>query len=149
MRAVVQRVAAAHVVVSGETVGRIGHGLLVYLGAGKRDGAAEVDWMVGKVAGLRVFGDDQGRMSRDVFDVAGELLIVPQFTLYGDVRNGRRPSFEAAAEPTMAEELYRSVCNQMAARGIHVETGRFRTMMDVHCVVDGPVTILVDSEKRF
>lgn len=149
MRAVVQRVTAAHVVVSGVTVGQIGHGLLVYLGAGKHDGVAEVDWMVGKVAGLRVFGDEQGRMSRDVFDVGGELLVVPQFTLYGDVRNGRRPSFEAAAEPQVAEELYRAVCNRLAARGIRVETGRFRTMMDVHCVVDGPVTILVDSEKRF
>ena len=139
----------AHVLVAGESVGRIDGGLLVYLGARTGDGADEVSWMVEKIAGLRVFSDESGRMSRDVFDVGGALLIVPQFTLYGDVRKGRRPSFDAAAAPEVAETLYRAVCEQLRARGLRVETGRFRAMMNVHCVVDGPVTILLDSEKNF
>ena len=149
MRAVAQRVSAAHVTVAGETTGRIGPGLLVYLGAGKNDGEDDAEWMAGKLAGLRVFPDDQGRMSRDVTESGGAVLVVSQFTLYGDVRKGRRPSFDAAAEPERAQRLYERVCGALAERGLRVETGRFRAMMDVHCVVDGPVTILVDSEKRF
>jgi D-tyrosyl-tRNA(Tyr) deacylase len=149
MRAVAQRVSAAHVVVAGETVGRIERGLLVYLGAGKNDAEADAEWMAGKLAGLRVFADADGRMSRDITEALGALLVVPQFTLYGDVRKGRRPSFDDAAEPVPAEALYAACCARLRERGLQVETGRFRAMMDVHCVVDGPVTILIDSEKQF
>lgn len=149
MRAVAQRVSAAHVVVAEETVGRIGAGLLVYLGAGKADADADAEWMAEKLAGLRVFPDEAGRMARDVREAGGAVLIVSQFTLYGDVRKGRRPSFDGAAEPLRAEALYHEVTRALAARGLRVETGRFRAMMAVHCVLDGPVTILIDSEKRF
>jgi D-tyrosyl-tRNA(Tyr) deacylase len=149
MRAVVQRVSAAHVVVAGQTVGQIAGGLLVYLGAGTADEDRDADWMAEKLAGLRVFPDDAGRMARDVRDAGGAVLVVSQFTLFGDVRKGRRPSFDGAAEPERAERLYEAACKALAARGLRVETGRFRAMMDVHCIVDGPVTILVDSEKRF
>jgi D-tyrosyl-tRNA(Tyr) deacylase len=149
MRAVVQRVNSAQVVVSDETVGRIARGLLVYLGAGKQDTDEDSEWMAAKIAGLRIFADDQGRMARDVCEAGGSVLVVSQFTLYGDVRKGRRPSFDAAAEPERAQALYEAVCACLRARQLGVETGRFRAMMDVHCVVDGPVTILVDSEKRF
>jgi D-tyrosyl-tRNA(Tyr) deacylase len=149
MRAVVQRVSSAHVVVAGETVGRIARGLLVYLGAGKSDAEQDADWMAGKIAGLRIFADDEGRMARDVGEALGAVLVVSQFTLYGDVRKGRRPSFDAAAEPERANALYEAVCAGLRARQLGVETGRFRAMMDVHCVIDGPVTILIDSEKQF
>lgn len=149
MRAVAQRVRAAHVVVAGETVGAIGPGLLVYLGAGLGDSETEAEWMAQKLAGLRVFPDDAGRMARDVLDQGGALLVVPQFTLYGDVRKGKRPSFDRAAEPALAERLYEAVCAKLRSAGLRVETGRFRAMMDVHGVVDGPVTILIDSEKQF
>lgn len=136
-------------VVEGETVGRIGRGLLVYLGAGKTDGDETARWMAEKLAGLRVFPDQDGRMARDVRELGGEVLVVPQFTLFGDVRKGRRPSFDGAAEPEQAEVLYRAVCSALTERGLRVETGRFRAMMEVHCAVDGPVTILIDSERRF
>jgi D-tyrosyl-tRNA(Tyr) deacylase len=149
MRAVAQRVSSAQVEVEGEIVGRIGRGLLVYLGAGKDDGDDVADWMAGKLAGLRVFPDAEDRMSRDVTEAGGAVLVVSQFTLYGDVRKGRRPSFDGAAEPVRAEALYLEVCARLAARGVTVQTGRFRAMMAVQCVVDGPVTILIDSEKRF
>ena len=129
MRAVAQRVSAAHVVVEGETVGRIGHGLLVYLGAGKATQTADADWMAGKLAGLRVFPDDEDRMARDVREAGGAVLVVSQFTLYGDVRKGRRPSFDGAAEPVRAEALYRAVCARSRRAGSRVETGRFRAMM--------------------
>jgi D-tyrosyl-tRNA(Tyr) deacylase len=149
MRAVVQRVSSAHVMVGDEQVGRIGRGLLVYLGAGAGDADGDADWMAGKIAGLRVFPDEQGRMARDVVETGGAVLVVSQFTLYGDVRKGRRPSFDGAAEPARAEALYLATCAQLRARGLGVETGRFRAMMGVHCVVDGPITTLIDSEKRF
>ena len=149
MRAVAQRVSAAEVRVEGETVGRIGPGLLVYLGAGRQDREQDAEWMAGKLCGLRVFADDEGKMSRDVLERGGAVLVVSQFTLYGDVRKGRRPSFDGAAEPARAENLYEAVCSQLARRGVPVQTGRFRAMMEVHCTVDGPVTILIDSEKRF
>jgi D-aminoacyl-tRNA deacylase len=149
MRAVAQRVREAHVTVDGETTGRIARGLLVYLGAGKDDTEQHADWMAAKLAGLRVFPDDRGRMARDVGESGGAVLVVSQFTLYGDVRHGRRPSFDDAAEPERAERLYERVCSKLREPGLQVETGRFRAMMDVHCIVDGPVTILVDSEKRF
>jgi len=149
MRAVAQRVHEAHVTVSAEITGRIARGLLVYLGAGKGDSEREADWMASKLAGLRVFPDEQGRMARDVSESGGGVLVISQFTLYGDVRKGRRPSFDDAAEPEGAERLYERVCAKLGELGLKVETGRFRAMMDVHCVVDGPVTILIDSEKRF
>jgi D-tyrosyl-tRNA(Tyr) deacylase len=135
--------------VDAETVGRIEHGLLVYLGAGERDGDAEVDWMAHKLATLRIFEDDAGKMSRSVEATGGAVLVVSQFTLYGDVRKGRRPSFDDAAPPELAEQLYTRVCGALSARGLHVATGRFRAMMQVHAQVDGPVTILIDSEKAF
>jgi D-tyrosyl-tRNA(Tyr) deacylase len=149
MRAVVQRVSEARVEVEGAVVGQIGLGLLVYLGAGKNDGIDVVPGMAQKLETLRIFQDDAGKMSRSVRDVAGALLIVPQFTLYGDVRKGRRPSFDGAAEPVRAEALYEAVCAQLRQSGLHVETGRFRASMQVHAVVAGPVTILVDSERAF
>ncbi len=132
-----------------ETVGRIEHGLLVYLGAGKRDTEAEARWMAEKLCTLRIFEDEAGKMSRAVSEAGGSLLIVSQFTLYGDVRKGRRPSFVDAAAPDEARRLYERVCEEVAARGLSVATGRFRAMMQVHAVVDGPVTILIDSEKAF
>lgn len=149
MRAVAQRVLRASVTVDNETVGNIGAGLLVYLGAGKRDEAAACTWMAQKLATLRVFEDEAGKMSRAVTDTGGEVLIVSQFTLYGDVRKGRRPSFDDAAAPERALELYECVCKELRALGLRVATGRFRAMMEVHAVVDGPVTILIDSEKTF
>jgi D-tyrosyl-tRNA(Tyr) deacylase len=149
MRAVAQRVGEAKVTVDGETVGRIERGLLVYLGAGRGDDDATADWMAGKLAGLRVFGDDAGKMSRDVIEAGGAVLVVSQFTLYGDVRKGRRPSFDHAAEPGVARRLYERVCTALAARGLTVQTGRFGAMMRVDGAVDGPVTILIDSERQF
>jgi D-tyrosyl-tRNA(Tyr) deacylase len=149
MRAVAQRVSEARVDVDAETVGRIGAGLLVYLGAGKRDSDAEPAWMADKLATLRVFEDEAGKMSRSLQDVSGEVLVVSQFTLYGDVRRGRRPSFDDAAAPDSAERLYVAVCSELSARGLRVATGKFRAKMQVHALVDGPVTILIDSEKVF
>jgi D-aminoacyl-tRNA deacylase len=149
MRAVAQRVASAEVIVDAQSVGRIGRGVLVYLAAGKLDTPATAAWMAGKLAGLRMFEDESGRMSRDVVAIGGHVLVVSQFTLYGDVRRGRRPSFDGAAEPALAEELYERVCSELRSLGIRAETGRFRSMMQVHSVGDGPVTILIDSQKQF
>lgn len=149
MRAVAQRVTSAQVDVDSVCVGRIGRGLLVYLGVGKRDRDADATWMAGKLAGLRVFEDESGRMSRDVGSAAGAVLVVSQFTLYGDVRRGRRPSFDDAAEPARGQQLYEQVCQALAALGLQVATGRFRATMAVRCDVDGPVTVLIDSEKQF
>jgi D-tyrosyl-tRNA(Tyr) deacylase len=149
MRAVAQRVCEARVDVDGQTVGRIGPGLLVYLGAGKRDRAEDPAWMAEKLAGMRIFADEQQKMSRSVSDVSGEILVVSQFTLYGDMRRGRRPSFDDAALPEPAECAYNAVCAALIARGLRVATGQFRAMMQVHAVVDGPVTILIDSERQF
>lgn len=149
MRAVAQRVSSARVEVEGQTVGEIGPGLLVYLGAGKRDRPEDPAWMADKLAGLRIFEDEQGKMSRSVQDVAGGVLVVSQFTLYGDVRRGRRPSFDTAAAPELAEPAYLAVCDALADLGLRVAKGQFRAMMRVHAVVDGPVTILIDSEKQF
>lgn len=149
MRAVAQRVSSARVVVDSEIVGEIGRGLLVYLGAGRRDGEAEAEWMARKLAGLRVFVDEADKMSLDVREAGGAVLLVSQFTLYGDVRRGRRPSFDDAAEPERAKVLYERVGDELRGLGLTVATGRFRAMMDVQCNVDGPVTILIDSEKTF
>jgi D-tyrosyl-tRNA(Tyr) deacylase len=149
VRAVVQRVNESSVVVGSEVVGSIDRGLLVYLGAGREDADADVDAMTAKIAGLRVFVDDEGKMSRSVGDVGGSVLVVSQFTLYGDVRKGRRPSFTEAAPPERAEELYERVVAQLRARGLTVATGRFRATMDVCSRVDGPVTILIDTQRAF
>ena len=154
MRAVAQRVHEAKVEVADRTVGQIGAGLLVYVGAGKSDAGNEPDWMADKLANLRIFEDDAGRMSRSLLDMPrepepAEVLVVSQFTLYGDVRRGRRPSFDAAAAPELAEPAYLALCDALRARGLRVATGQFRAMMRVHAIVDGPVTILIDSEKSF
>lgn len=149
MRAVAQRVRRASVVVEGAVVGAIEQGLLVYLGAEKGDTAADLDYTTQKLAGLRIFEDDAGKMSRSVADVRGAVLVVSQFTLFGDVRRGRRPSFDDAAPPTDAEQLYLDAVSQLRALGLPVETGRFRAHMTVSADVDGPVTILIDSRKRF
>jgi D-tyrosyl-tRNA(Tyr) deacylase len=149
MRAVVQRVARAAVIVDAETVGAIEHGLLVYLGAGKGDKAEEVEWMAQKIEGLRIFEDAAGKMNLTVADVKGAVLVVSQFTLYGDVRKGRRPSFDSAAPPEQARALYEDVCGALRSRGLPVETGRFRATMQVQAEVAGPVTILIDSQRAF
>jgi D-aminoacyl-tRNA deacylase len=149
MRAVVQRVAEASVTVDGETTGRIGHGLLVYLGAATGDGPSDIEYLVNKLAGLRVFTDAEGRMSLGPDEAGAELLVVSQFTLFGDLRRGRRPSFDGAAPPDVAENLYGAVVERLRARGLRVETGRFRADMRVHSVGVGPVTILLDSRKMF
>jgi D-tyrosyl-tRNA(Tyr) deacylase len=149
MRAVVQRVNRAWVDVENETIGRIERGLLVYLGVGKGDSAETSSWMAQKLAGLRIFEDDQGKMSRSVSDLSGGVLVISQFTLFGDVRKGRRPGFDAAAPPELAERLYQAVCDELNKNGLPVQTGRFRADMQVHSQVDGPVTILIDSERLF
>ena len=149
MRAVVHRVLSARVEVAGAVIGAIGPGLLVYLGVGRKDGQQEPPWMARKIAGLRIFSDEKDRMSLSALDRRAPVLVVSQFTLYGDVRKGRRPSFDAAAEPEQAERLYIETCQKMQEVGLQVETGRFRSHMIVHAVVDGPVTILIDSAREF
>ena len=149
MRAVVQRVSRAEVRVDGAVVGRIGRGLVVLLGAGAGDGEPDVAWMADKIAGLRVFPDEQGQMNRALSDVGGAVLVVSQFTLYGDCRKGRRPSFVDALPPGPAEALYDAFVARLRAAGVPVETGRFRARMDVELVNDGPVTLLLDSRKTF
>jgi D-tyrosyl-tRNA(Tyr) deacylase len=146
---VAQRVFEAEVVVEGEVVGRIGRGLLVYLGAGLGDVDDDLEQMSGKLAGLRIFVDDREKMSRSVEDIGGAMLVVPQFTLFGDVRKGRRPSFTDAAPPEQAEQQYLRVVSLLRERGLEVATGRFRATMDVRSRVDGPVTILIDTRRTF
>jgi D-aminoacyl-tRNA deacylase len=148
MRACIQRVSSARVVVDGQTVGEIGRGLLVLLGVATDDGKAELRWMVDKVVGLRVFDDGDGKMNLALADVAGELLVVSQFTLLGDCRKGRRPSFIAAASPEKAEQMYEQFVEVARQLGVTVATGRFRTHMSVELINDGPVTILIDSADR-
>jgi D-tyrosyl-tRNA(Tyr) deacylase len=149
MRAVAQRVSQASVTVDGERVGEIGLGLLVYLGAGRADTAGDVASMAQKLAGLRIFEDEQGKMSRSVRDVGGSILLVSQFTLYGDMRRGLRPSFDQAAPPEPALRLYEAVRDALLETGLGVATGRFRADMTVTASVIGPVTILLDSQKTF
>lgn len=149
MRAVVQRVSRASVKVDGEVVGEIARGLLVLLGAGQDDIEANADYLAEKVAGLRIFEDDAGKMNLSVADIGGAVLVVSQFTLYGDVRRGKRPSFDAAARPERARELYEYFVERVRALGLHCETGRFQAMMEVELVNSGPVTILLDSKKAF
>lgn len=149
MRAVVQRVSRAQVAVNGEVTGKIGPGLLVFLGVGGDDSDADATYLAGKIAGLRVFEDDRGKLNRSVHDVAGSVLAVSQFTLYGDVRRGKRPSFDAAAPPEKALLLYELFVKQIRAAGLRCETGRFQERMKVELVNEGPVTILLDSGKAF
>lgn len=147
MRAVVQRVAWAKVEVDGETTGAIDKGLLVYVGAGKGDGDEDRAYVLSKVLGLRIFENAEGKMDQSVVDVGGALLVVSQFTLYGDVRKGRRPSFDGAMPPEEAEKTYEAFVRDARATGIKVETGRFRAMMKVSSMNDGPVTIWIDSAR--
>jgi D-tyrosyl-tRNA(Tyr) deacylase len=149
VRAVAQRVFEASVIVDEEVVGQIDRGLLVYLGVGQTDAEDDAELMASKLATLRIFPDDEGKMSRSVEDLGGALLVVSQFTLFGDVRKGRRPSFTDAAPPERAERLYHQLVERLRARGLRVATGRFRAAMDVRSRVDGPVTILVDTHKAF
>ena len=149
MRAVVQRVSRARVTVKGNTTGEIGLGLLVLLGVGQEDTEADAAYLAEKIAGLRIFEDDHGKMNLGLRDVGGSVLAVSQFTLYGDVRRGKRPSFDAAASPEKARQLYEFFVEQIRQAGLLCETGRFQEMMQVELVNDGPVTILLDSAKGF
>ena len=149
MRMVVQRVTRASVTVDGEVTGKIGRGYMVLVGAEVGDTEADARLCADKLAGLRVFVDDEDKMNRSVLDVGGEILLVSQFTLLGDARHGRRPSFIAAARPEEAEPLLETMKAMLEKKGLHVETGRFRAHMDVELVNDGPVTILIDSRKVF
>jgi D-tyrosyl-tRNA(Tyr) deacylase len=145
VRALVQRVTRASVTVAGAERGRIERGLLVLLGATHADGEAGADWLAAKVAGLRVFADAEGRMNLDVREAGGAALVVPQFTLYGDARRGRRPDFVAAARPEQAEPLFERFCSALAAEGVRVERGVFRAHMAVELLNDGPVTLMVET----
>ena len=149
MRAVLQRVSTARVRVEGRTVGEIDTGLLVLLGVGKDDGEEDVRYLAEKTAGLRVFGDDQGRMNRSVKEIGGEVLVVSQFTLFGDCRKGRRPGFSDAAPPEEANRLYLLFADCLRDKGISVATGVFQADMAVELVNSGPVTLLLDSRKEF
>lgn len=149
MRAVVQRVSSASVHVDGRLTGAIERGLLVLVGVGSHDEAADVEYMAGRIRDLRIFPDEAGKMNRDVGQAGGAVLLVSQFTLFGDVRNGRRPSFIESAPPDLARGLYEGLAAALRARGLRVETGEFRAHMDVSLVNDGPVTILIDSRKVF
>lgn len=149
MRAVIQRVIRARVSVNEAIAGEIGIGLLVLLGVGRDDSEADAIYLAEKISGLRVFEDEHGKMNRSVQDVGGDVLAVSQFTLYGDVRRGKRPSFEGAAAPEKARQLYEFFLEQLRAAGLRCKTGRFQEMMQVELVNVGPVTILVDSAKEF
>jgi D-tyrosyl-tRNA(Tyr) deacylase len=149
MRAVVQRVKRAEVRVGEEVVGRIGFGVVVLLGVGKNDTEATSEALAEKIANLRVFDDDQGRMNRSLLEAGGQALCVSQFTLFGDCRKGRRPSYDQAAAPDQALLLYEGFVESLCQQGIPTETGRFRAMMDVELVNDGPVTLLLDSDRLF
>jgi len=149
MRAVIQRVSRAQVAVDGEVVGQIGPGLLVLLGVGRDDTEADAIYLAEKIAGLRIFADDHGKMNRNVQEAGGSVLAVSQFTLYGDVRRGKRPSFDEAAPPETARQLYEFFVEKARATGLRCETGQFQTMMQVELVNEGPVTILLDSRKNF
>ena len=149
MRAVVQRVSQCRVSVNGEVSGEIGAGMLVLLGVGQNDSESAADYLAEKIAGLRIFEDEDGKMNRAVGEAGGAVLVVSQFTLFGDVRRGKRPSFDAAARPDIAKRLYEYFVQKIRAAGLRCETGRFQEMMDVELVNAGPVTILLDSEKVF
>ena len=149
MRAVVQRVNHARVTVDNKVVGEIGHGLLVLLGVAKEDAETDADYLAGKITALRVFEDASGKMNLSLGEAEGSMLVVSQFTLYGDVRRGKRPSFDQAAPPEKARQLYEYFVDKVRAAGLRCETGTFQAMMQVELVNDGPVTILLDSSKAF
>jgi len=148
MRAVVQRVSQCAVDVDGEKVGSIGPGLLVLLGVAKGDEPSAVDYLAEKIANLRIFEDDHGKMNRSLMDIQGDMLVVSQFTLLGDCRKGRRPSFIQAAPPEIAERLYQQFVEAVRSKGLHVETGQFQAMMAVSLINDGPVTLVLESPVR-
>jgi len=149
MRAVIQRVKQARVAVEGQTVGEIGPGLLVFLGVEQGDGDGDLEYICSKIAGLRIFEDGQGKMNLPVGDAGGSVLVVSQFTLLGDARHGRRPSFSRAAPPEEGERLYDAAVECLKQAGLRVQTGEFRKRMDVRLVNSGPVTILLDSRRAF
>ena len=144
-----QRVTSARVTVGERTTGEIGQGLLVLVGVEQGDGPTDIQYVAAKIRDLRIFPDDSGKMNRSVLDITGEVLVVSQFTLSGDARNGRRPSFASAAPPEIARALYEDVVRELQASGLRVATGEFQAMMQVALVNDGPVTILLDSRKTF
>ncbi len=149
MRIILQRVKEARVEVEAVSAGQIGKGILVLLGVSKEDEEYDVDYLVDKVINLRIFPDKNGTMNDSVLDTGGEILVVSQFTIYGDCRKGRRPSYDKAAPPELAENLYELFVRKLRERGIKVETGRFRAMMDVSLTNWGPVTLMLDSKKLF
>jgi D-tyrosyl-tRNA(Tyr) deacylase len=149
MRAVIQRVLQAKVKVEGQQVGKIDKGLLVYLSVGKEDTVNDAQFMADKLVNLRIFADQAGKMNRSVQDVGGSILLVSNFTLHGDCRKGRRPSFDAAAEPTLAQQLYEKVIDLIAEQDVVVEKGAFGEYMHVSSINDGPVTFLLDSTRLF
>ena len=149
MRAVIQRVKSASVTVEGRVVSEIREGLLVFLGVAQEDTLADIDYMTNKIANLRIFEDDQGRMNLSILDIGSEALVVSQFTLCGDCRKGRRPSFIAAARPEKADPLYQEFMDKISQLGVPVKAGIFQAMMDVELINDGPVTMLLDSNKLF
>jgi D-tyrosyl-tRNA(Tyr) deacylase len=149
MRAVIQRVREATVQVEGQVIGAIGPGLLVYLGVGRGDAESDAQFLAEKLVNLRIFADEAGKMNRSVVDIGGGILLVSNFTLHGDCRKGRRPSFDAAAEPKVAEALYEKVAQLIAQQGVKIEKGSFGAHMQVTSVNDGPVTFLLDSSRLF
>ena len=149
MRAVVQRVKKARVEVSGRKIGEIDDGILVFLGVGKEDSENDCDYLANRIVNLRIFPDDKGLMNLSLLDTGGSALVVSQFTLWGDCRKGRRPSFARAAGPERAKELYEYFIGNLKGTGIRIATGEFQEMMDVHLLNDGPVTLLLDSSKTF
>jgi len=149
MRAVIQRVKSAQVSIQGTTVGDIDRGLLVFLGVGRSDDTRDANYLASKIADLRIFEDAEGKFNLSLRDIQGKLLVVSQFTLFGDCRKGRRPSFTEAARPAMAQKLYDHFISTVQQEGLEVECGKFQAMMEVHLTNDGPVTILLDSQKRF
>jgi D-aminoacyl-tRNA deacylase len=149
MRAVLQRAGESMVEVEGKVLGKIERGLVVFLGIEKDDGENDCKYIADKIAGMRIFEDNQGKMNLSLEDVGGEILCISQFTLFGDCRKGRRPSFINAAAPEKANHLYQRICEILSARGLKVEMGRFQAMMKVKVDNDGPVTILLDSRKCF
>lgn len=149
MRAVVQRISTGRVTVDDQVVGRIGRGLLVYLGVGEGDGTQDVDYLADKIRHLRIFKDDAEKMNLDVVQAGGAVLVVSNFTLLADVRKGRRPAFTGAAEPQMADRLYERLCEKLRTLGVAVVTGRFGAMMSVEAANDGPINILLDSKRLF
>lgn len=149
MRAVIQRVSRAQVTGDGELLGTIGPGLLVLVAIAKDDGPADLDYLVQKIVGLRIFDDGQGKMNLSVTDTQGAILAISQFTLCGDVRRGKRPAFDEAAPPELARQMYEEFLDRIRAAGVVCESGRFQAKMQVELVNDGPVTILIDSKRRF